>query len=292
MSTRSRPATSSPGRSHRPISGFAPSVSISPAETSVPDRRTGSPSPVERERVSFRVGRGVERPDLFTQGRKAAVWIRARDAHEALRRRIRQPRQQHAVDETKDRRVGTAAEGERENGYCSEAGIPAKDTRGIADVLRYGLDHGHAPRIPALFLRQVHASEAADDDAARFEGVHTAGDQVVHLPIQMETDFIVEVLLHIRSTKQGPQAEWDGVTPAHDGTHQASHGLRLVEIGDVGDGGREPAPALPFALQLLAAEAAQRVELRATVVLGGPPGGGEPAFLLEAMEGRIERIRR
>ena len=242
----------------------------------------------ERERVSLRVGRSVERANLFTHRRKAAIRIRARDAHEPIRRRIRKARQQHAVDETEDRRVCTAAESEREDGDRSEAWIPAEHTGGIADVLRYGLDHGHSPRIPALFLRQVHASEPADDDAARFECVDTRGDQVVHLPIQMETDFIVEVPLHIRAAKQGTHAQWDGVAPAADGSQQASHDLRLVEIDDVGDGGREAAPALTFALQLLAAQAAERVELRATVVLGGPPGGGEPAFLLESVKRGIE----
>src|SRR4029079_12572033 len=49
------------------------------------------------------------------------------------------------------------------------------------------------------------------------------GDQVVHLPIQMETDFIVEVPLHIRAAKYGTHAQRDGIAPALDNSQQASH---------------------------------------------------------------------
>ena len=46
ITERSRPATSSPGRSQRPSAGFAPSTDMSSAETRVVARRIGSPSPV------------------------------------------------------------------------------------------------------------------------------------------------------------------------------------------------------------------------------------------------------
>ena len=56
--------------------------------------------------------------------------------------------------------------------------------------------------------------------------------------------------------------------------------LRLGELHDVRDGGREATPVFAFGLQLLAAQAGERVELRPPVVFGLLPLGGDAVLVL------------
>src|SRR5277367_74660 len=63
----------------------------------------------------------------------------------------------------------------------------------------------------------------------------------------------------------------------------------LLESYDMGDRGREAAPVGGLFFQMLAAKSCERVELCAAVVFAGLPLGGDPAFLLEFVQGRVER---
>ena len=93
-------------------------------------------------------------------------------------------------------------------------GLRRKTLGGVSDVLNDGVDHGHTPRVPAVFPGQVQAAKATDDNPARLAGIHTSGDQVVHLLLDMKTDLVLEVPLHIAATKQRAQPQRDGVAPA------------------------------------------------------------------------------
>jgi hypothetical protein len=55
------------------------------------------------------------------------------------------------------------------------------------------------------------------------------------------------------------------------------------------DGGRNLGPRAALDLELASASGGEAVEARAPAILGFTPGGGQPALLLEPMEGREER---
>src|SRR5580765_8274110 len=62
----------------------------------------------------------------------------------------------------------------------------------------------------------------------------------------------------------------------------------LLKAHERGDGARETVPVSGFDLELLAAGARERIELRAAIVLARPPLGAHPAFLLELVQRRVE----
>src|SRR5215217_4691516 len=63
----------------------------------------------------------------------------------------------------------------------------------------------------------------------------------------------------------------------------------LLEPDDRRDGRGETVPVVRFELELLSPGARERVELGAAVVFAWPPFGGDPPFLLELVQGGVER---
>src|SRR5580658_2631959 len=63
----------------------------------------------------------------------------------------------------------------------------------------------------------------------------------------------------------------------------------FLEFDHPRDCSREPTPILRFRLKVSSAEARERIEFRATIVRRRLPLGGDPALLLQLVQGGIKR---
>src|ERR1700674_4400481 len=63
----------------------------------------------------------------------------------------------------------------------------------------------------------------------------------------------------------------------------------LLQLDDVGNGGGEAIPIVCFTLEVAAPQPRERIKFGAAIVLAGSPLCLNPAFLLELVQGGIER---
>src|ERR1041384_2226625 len=68
-----------------------------------------------------------------------------------------------------------------------------------------------------------------------------------------------------------------------------AHDSNLIQTDDGGNGSGQPFPVCRFLCQVSAAQAGERVELGAAVILRDAPLGFDPALLFEFGGSRVER---
>ncbi len=215
---------------------------------------------------------------------RAARHIHRQQPRQLFRFRIWQRTQQHGIDDAEDRRVRADAQRQREDGNQGESGILQQHSRAVTKILQQVLDEADSSHIAAFLLSLLNTAQGAQGSVARLLRCHAFSDIFLNLPLEVIADLLVQFLLDLLAAEQGAQPQRDRVEPAFE-THLST----LLKLHYMRDGGREPGPIGRLFFELLAAGPRQAVELGAAVILAWLPFGGDPALLLQLVEGRIER---
>src|SRR5207249_11348541 len=129
----------------------------------------------------------------------------------------------------------------------------------FADILK----EPNTARIAAQLCCDGSGAERA---ARRLTGIalaHSARPVFSRELLQVNREFLLEIVLHLRGPEDGPEA----LPPNPCNTHSS------CPPNDQGNGGREPRPGLQFAFQLFLAFACERVKFRAPPQVGVFPLG-------------------
>ena len=210
---------------------------------------------------------------------------RAQDK-QAIRVGQRQWQHPERVEHAERRRVGAEAERQRHGGHEGKRAALREDAKPVRHVLAEIVCPRHPPLIAAVLLEHGDVAERPPRRPARIVERHAArdvlGDEEVEMEGQLARDLGIDGVL----PDQGPEALVRDAKETGDGH------VRLRSSGPFqyqSHCGREAIPAGELALQLLAALARQRVELRAPAKVRLLPVGDDPALVLEAVERRVER---
>jgi hypothetical protein len=184
---------------------------------------------------------------------------------------------EEGVDEAEDHGIGADADGETRRGGGGEGGVLAQIAGGVAEILAESREPGEGGVFAAGFLGAVDAAEAVEDFAAGIVRRGAGGDLLADAHVEMESEFLVEILLELLGAEGGGEA----LDPRHRSP--------LCEAQDLGDTTSEFAPALLFGLQLLSAGSGKAIKFGGAAVFGVLPLGANPAGLLDAVQGGIKR---
>jgi hypothetical protein len=163
-------------------------------------------------------------------------------------------------------------DGERHDGRTLES------AERIEDVANRVIDEGGTALVAALVGSERHGPEACARLGAGLGRGHASRDELLRLPFDVEGELFVELAFDAASHEQRaraqlPVAEVHRLRQLHDAANRGGHALPRARLG-----GQLPAPG-----------SGELVILRPPAKLGHRPLGGDPALMLEAMEGGVER---
>ena len=188
------------------------------------------------------------------------------------------------LDEQEQR--GAEADAEREDPDHRRRGDRrAREVAGReAQVLNRVVDQVHASHVPARFLRLLDAAEGA---RAQPGAPVRAPRRGRHPPPRAGR-------CGRGSRRRAPARRERGGRPiaveaAEWTAGAAAASLQLLQLDDARDGAGESFPVGHFPIERAPAGTRERVELGAAAGIGDLPRGGQPALVLELVEGWIER---
>lgn len=134
-----------------------------------------------------------------------------------------------------------------------------------------------------MFFEECGIAKNVHGGVAGFFWTHAPGDILGDLLLEMELDFVVQSLRTSVAPEESLQAEPGSPHPLHDIT------IPLSRLNDQIDCRGEAAPVGGFLFELSAACRGQRIKLGLSAGFGFFPFGFDPGFLLQAVQGRVER---
>src|SRR5438034_6294969 len=112
-------------------------------------------------------------------------------------------RQQDGVHEREDRRVGTDADGERQNRDRCEPGTLAQRAQRVGHVLTNAVDRGETSRVSAFLLPQRDRAQLAKRLISRVRRRHAVRHVVIDLVLQMVLELLIELALYSAPLNEG-----------------------------------------------------------------------------------------
>ena len=209
----------------------------------------------------------------------ASGWVGAPIQHgQRLGIGDRQRAQQERIHEAIDRRVGSDAERQRQNRQHAERLVGCHRAKAVAAVLRQLFQPGPSPRGARLLLYQGDVSDVAARGAARFFAGQSLGLALFGFLIEMKLKFVAEILFLPAAVQQRSQLLKER---AHCPSCSAGFTISRMARENVSHLDCSAASCLrPFACEAIEA---------GPLAFGRQiPGGGDPAFRLQAMERRIQ----
>src|SRR5262249_18307872 len=145
-----------------------------------------------------------------------------------------------------------------------EARRAPETPRRVADVVHEVREPVDAPRVADLLLALIEAAHGEQRAAPRLLRGQARCDALLDLVLEVEAELLVHLVLDAAAMEDRLQPEGRRVPPVL-GAHESL--LSLGERDDLRDRGRQPLPVRGLRIELAAAEARERVELRLPVVL-------------------------
>ncbi len=129
--------------------------------------------------------------------------------------RVGQRPQQDAVHHAEDRRVHTDTDAQRqERGYGEHGSFP-QAPESVTRVLNQVLDPAHTALIADLLLDDLHSSKAKVRLASRLSFVHPEPHVPLDIPLEMEANLLVQLILYSARREQCPDPVGQSSQPAH-----------------------------------------------------------------------------
>ena len=160
--------------------------------------------------LEVRVGERAERE-------RCLVEIEVDDLFRPFDRRVAED---DRVDEAEDRRVGSDAECEREDGHCREPRSPGQRAEAVAHVAAEAelesRQPGPAAAVTHRVLVRFDAAESGARPSARFPPVESGlAHQSLRFHVEMEAELLVHPLFDLLAEQQQAETRAGGVDPAH-----------------------------------------------------------------------------
>jgi hypothetical protein len=115
---------------------------------------------------------------------------------ELVRFGIRQRPEQDGIDHAEDSGVGPDTERQREHRHRGEARILPQHPHAETNVLNERFAEARSPNIPALFPHTLHIPKSSPCSTRSLLRRHPRSDVLRRAHLEMQTQFVVNLLLH------------------------------------------------------------------------------------------------
>ena len=147
--------------------------------------------------------------------------------HQPVRLPVGERRQQDAVDERIDGGRGADAEAQRRHDHRREERVAAQRSQRQSDVPKQVRQRPDAARIPHRFLDGDDSAQPQMRLPPRLERAHAAGEVLLRLHFQMETELLFHLGILVSAAQEAPEPPQPFLRQAH---HSAQFSTPLTAL--------------------------------------------------------------